>query len=117
LRRLTINNIPRSPDILQPLDPQKLVDHNISLVIQQILGHIFRIWDCPNCRKIQIDGLLFAIGEREYDSAVAGGRGTGDFRGFDNVDVEFLELVFRECSDVGGDAGEELGAICYLMSC
>jgi hypothetical protein len=114
---LTINNIPRSPDILHPLHPQKLINHNIALVIQQILGHIFCIRDCANRRDIQIDDLLFAIGEGEDGFPVAGGRDVGDSRGFGNVDVEFLELVFRECGNVGWDAGEELGAAGYLMGC
>lgn len=117
LPRLTINNIPRSPDIPHPLHPQKLINHNIALVIQQILRHIFRIRDCANRRDIQIDDLLFAIGEREHGFAVAGGRDIGDSRGFEKRDVQFLELVFGECGDVGGDAGEELGAAGYLMGC
>jgi hypothetical protein len=98
---LTINNIPRSPDILQPLHPQKLINHNISLLIQEFLRHIFCVWDYANCRNIQIDSLSFAIGECEYGLAIAGGRGIGDSCGFDNVDVEFLELVFGECNDMG----------------
>lgn len=98
---LTINNIPRSPDILQPLHPQKLINHNISLLIQEFLRHIFRVWDYANGRNIQIDSLSFAIGECEYGLAITGGRGIGDSCGFDNVDVEFLELVFGECNNMG----------------
>jgi len=42
------------------------------------------------------------------------GGGVGDFGVFEELDVEFLELVLGEGSYVGWNADEELGTACDL---
>jgi hypothetical protein len=78
LARLAINDITSSPHILRILHSQELVDHHLSFLIQQVLGHVFCVWEEADGGDVEINGQFLTVGEGEDSLASAVGLCVGD---------------------------------------
>lgn len=117
LSRLAVDDIACSPYILRTLDSEKLIDHHLALLVQQVLGHVLGVWDDARGGDVQIHGHLLAAGEGEGCLAGAVGLRVCDLGVFHYFDLELFELVLREGYYVGWEAEEDLGAACDLIFC